>query len=278
MDKIQKIKVKDLFSYPDNPFQVRDDEELTALTESVRDFGVINPLVVRQRKDGGYEIVSGHRRTAACKKAGIEEVPAFVCELDDDAAAIALVDSNLQREHIRPSERAFAYKMKLEAIKHQGKTSVQVAPKLSTEVIGEQQGISKDQVKRYIRLTNLIPELLQMVDDGKISLTPAVELSYLDEKEQRSLLESMQKQEATPSLSQAQRIRQMETGGGLNADNLDTLLREEKGNQKEQVRLQADRIRKYFPKEYTIKQMESTIVRLLADWQRRRQHSSREER
>ena len=232
--------------------------------------------MVQQRKDGGYEIVSGHRRTAACKKAGIEEVPAFVCELDDDAAAIALVDSNLQREHIRPSKRAFAYKMKLEAIKHQGIACAQVGHK-SREQVAADTGNSATQVQRYIRLTNLIPELLQMVDDGKISLTPAVELSYLDGKEQRNLLASMQKQEATPSLSQAQRIRQMETDGGLNADNLDALLREEKGNQKEQVRLQAN-IRKYFPKEYTIKQMESTIVRLLADWQRRRQHSGREER
>ncbi|HHW31079.1 MAG TPA: ParB/RepB/Spo0J family partition protein [Clostridiaceae bacterium] len=275
-ETIRAIPLSELHPFPGNPYKVIDDEELQAMADSIRDYGVIMPLVVRPRDEGGYEIISGHRRKKACEKAGIDTVPAFVRDMDRDTAVIALVDSNLHREHILPSEKAFAYKMKLEAIKHQGIACGQLVHK-SRDLVSENNESGR-QVQRYIRLTELIPPILQMVDDGRIAFSPAVELSYLAEKEQYNLLETIESEDCTPSLSQAQRMKKLSQDGKLNTDAIFAIMTEEKPNQKEQIKLPKDRIKKFFPKDYTAKQMEEVIMKLLADWQRKRERSRNTER
>ena len=275
-ETIRAIPLSELHPFPENPYKVLDDEELQAMADSIRDYGVISPLVVRLRDEGGYEIIAGHRRKKACEKAGIDTVPAFVRDMDRDTAVIALVDSNLHREHILPSEKAFAYKMKLEAIKHQGIACGQLVHK-SRDLVAENNESGR-QVQRYIRLTELIPPILQMVDDGRIAFSPAVELSYLAEKEQYNLLETIESEDCTPSLSQAQRMKKLSQDGKLNTDAIFAIMTEEKPNQKEQIKLPKDRIKKFFPKDYTAKQMEEVIMKLLADWQRKRERSRNTER
>lgn len=282
-ETIQAITLSDLYAFPEHPFKVVENEELQELAESITAYGVISPLVVRPREAGGYEIISGHRRKAACEKAGIDKIPAFVREMDRDTAIIALVDSNLHREHILPSEKANAYKMKLEAIKRQGKrndlTSRQVVGKLeSADIVGAQTEESGRQVQRYIRLTKLIPPILEMVDNGLIAFSPAVELSYLSEKEQVDLLETMESEEATPSLSQAQRMKKLSADEKLDMDTVFEIMTEEKGNQKEQIKLKKDSIKRFFPKGYTVQQMEKVIFRLLENWQRKREHNRNDAR
>ena len=275
-ETIKAIPISELHPFPENPYKVLDDEELQAMADSIRDYGVISPLVVRPRDEGGYEIISGHRRKKACEKAGIDTVPAFVRDMDRDTAVIALVDSNFHREHILPSEKAFAYKMKLEAIKHQGIACGQLVHK-SRDLVAENNESGR-QVQRYIRLTQLIPPILQMVDEGRIAFSPAVELSYLAEKEQYNLLETMESEDCTPSLSQAQRMKKLSQDGKLDMDTIFAIMTEEKPNQKEQIKLPKERIKKFFPKDYTAKQMEEVIMKLLADWQRKREHSRNKER
>lgn len=269
MNQIQKmILIGKLHPFENHPYKVQDNEEMEQLAESIRMNGILSPIIVRPKENTAdeYEIISGHRRIMASQKAGITEVPAFVVSLDRNAAAIALVDSNLHREHILPSEKAFAYKLKAEALTHQGfrsdLTSVQVAPKLATEQIASDAGTSKDTIKRYIRLTNLIPEILQYVDDGRISFTPAVELSYLTSEEQQSLLEQMEMQDCTPSLSQACRLKKLSREGGLSPKMIEVIMSEEKANQKERLKIPLERIRKFFPKNYTVPQMEDEIVKM----------------
>ena len=246
--------------------------------ESVEQYGVLSPLIARPRPEGGYEIISGHRRQHAAQLAGLDALPVIVRNMDDDAAVLLMVDSNLQRENILPSERAFAYKMKLEALKNQGArsdlTSVQVAPKLSTEKIGEEVGMSKDNVKRYIRLTNLVPELLDMVDEKKIAFNPAVELSYLDEAQQRDFLEAMEDTQNAPSLSQAQRLKKLAQEGYFSYDVAFAVMGEEKKDELDKVVIKNDTLRKYFPRSYTPKQMEDTIIKLLEQWQRKQQRQN----
>jgi ParB family chromosome partitioning protein len=261
MTNFKAINVSDLHPFPENPFKVHDDTEMEILIESIKEYGVITPLLVRPLDTGGFEIISGHRRMIACQKAGIEKVPAFVRPMERDAAVVALVDSNLHREHILPSEKAFAYKMKLEAIKHQGRTSPQVAEKLSVDYVGEADGVSGDTVWRYVRLTNLSPELLQLVDDGKIALSPAVALSYLAEKEQADLLETIESEECTPSLSQAQRIRKMSEAGTLDIDAIFSILTEVKPNQVEQMKFPIQKLRSYFPKDYPQKMIYEDVFK-----------------
>jgi ParB family chromosome partitioning protein len=275
-ETIRAIPLSELHPFPENPYKVLDDEELQAMADSIRDYGVISPLVVCPRDEGGYEIIAGHRRKKACEKAGIDTVPAFVRDMDRDTAVITLVDSNLHREHILPSEKAFAYKMKLEAIKHQGIACGQLVHK-SRDLVAENNESGR-QVQRYIRLTQLIPPILQMVDDGNIAFSPAVELSSLAEKEQYNLLETMESEDCTPSLSQAQRMKKLSQDGKLDMDTIFAIMTEEKPNQKEQIKLPKDRIKKFFPKDYTAKQMEEIIMKLLADWQRKREHSRNKER
>ena len=251
------------------------------MAESIREYGVLMPLVVRPVEEGRYEIISGHRRKYACEMIGMETVPVIVRELDRDASIIMMVDSNLQRENILPSERAAAYKMKLEAIKRQGQrndlTSVQVAPKLSTEIIGEDEGVSKDTIKRYIRLTELSPELQQMVDEKKIAMTPAVEISYLKPEEQKLLVETIESEQATPSLSQAKRMKQMSREGTLTDDTILSVMSEQKKPEKNEIVLPYDALAKFFPKNYTPHQMERMIYKLLENWQKKkqRQHGER---
>ena len=277
MDNIQYIEISKLQPFPDNPFKVVENDDFNALAESVREFGILTPIIVRKCPEGKYEVVSGHRRIKACEKAGIEKVPAFVRSMSRNEAIITLVDSNIQRENILPSEKAFAYKMKLEAIKHQGRTSPQLAGKLSATIVGEADGISKDQVWRYIRLTNLNPKLLQMVDDKQIAISPAVELSYLKKEEQIYLIEIIEREECTPSHSQAIRLKSMSRDGILTQTAILKVMSEIKPNQHEQVRLKKDNIKRYFPKNYTVNQMEHIILKLLEQWQRKRQ-KNREER
>ena len=254
-----------------------DDEEMMKTAESVRDFGVLTPAIVRPDPDGGYEIVSGHRRHRASELAGKETMPAIVRDLDDDAAIILMVDANLQRESILPSERAFAYKMKLDAIKHQGErtdlTSTQVAQKLSVEKVGDDAGVSKDTIRRYIRLTKLIPELLDMVDTGQIKFNPAVELSYLASEEQKDFLSAMDYAQAAPSLSQAQRIKKLAQEGECTLDAMCEIMNEIKKGELDRVTFKTDSLRKYFPKSYTNKQMEDKIIQLLEQWQKKREKS-----
>ena len=278
MENIIEVKLTELHPFPNHPFQVREDDAMRETVESIREYGVMTPIIVRNREEGGYEIISGHRRKRACELAGIKSVPVIVRDLDYDSAVIAMVDSNIQREEILPSEKAAAYKMKLEAIKHQGsRTSVQVAPKLSTEQIGEAEGISKDTVKRYIRLTELEPELQQMVDTGKMAFTPAVEISYLKPEEQRMLIDTIESEQASPSLSQAKRIKQMSREGRLNDDTMLAVMSEQKKPEKNEIVLPYDALMKYFPQNTTPHQMERMIYKLLEGWQRKkqRQHGER---
>ena len=277
-EQVQQIPIGELFPFKNHPFKVLDDESMQRTVESVEQYGVLSPLIARPRPEGGYEIISGHRRQHAAQLAGLDALPVIVRNMDDDAAVLLMVDSNLQRENILPSERAFAYKMKLEALKNQGArsdlTSVQVAPKLSTEKIGEEVGMSKDNVKRYIRLTNLIPELLDMVDEKKIAFNPAVELSYLDEAQQRDFLEAMEDTQNAPSLSQAQRLKKLAQEGHFSYDVAFAVMGEEKKDELDKVVIKNDTLRKYFPRSYTPKQMEDTIIKLLEQWQRKQQRQN----
>ena len=277
-EQVQQIPIGELFPFKNHPFKVLDDESMQRTVESVEQYGVLSPLIARPRPEGGYEIISGHRRQHAAQLAGLDALPVIVRNMDDDAAVLLMVDSNLQRENILPSERAFAYKMKLEALKNQGArsdlTSVQVAPKLSTEKIGEEVGMSKDNVKRYIRLTNLVPELLDMVDEKKIAFNPAVELSYLDESQQRDFLEAMNDTQNAPSLSQAQRLKKLAQEGHFSYDVAFAVMGEEKKDELDKVVIKNDTLRKYFPRSYTPKQMEDTIIKLLEQWQRKQQRQN----
>ena len=273
--EIVRLPLKELHSFPDHPFKIRDDEAMSETVESIRNYGILVPAIVRPRDDGGYEIISGHRRKHACELAGIDTLPAIIRNLDDDAAVIIMVDSNLQRENILPIERAAAYKMKLDAIKHQGMrsdlTSTQVAPKLSTEQIGDVEGISKDTVKRYIRLTELSPELQQMVDEKKIALTPAVEISYLKPEEQSLLVETIESEQATPSLSQAQRMKKLSQEGKLTDDSMLSIMTEQKQPERNDLTISGEKLRKYFPRSFTPQKMEETILKLLDAWMKKRQ-------
>lgn len=277
-EQVQQIPIGELFPFKNHPFKVLDDESMQRTVESVEQYGVLSPLIARPRPEGGYEIISGHRRQHAAQLAGLDALPVIVRNMDDDAAVLLMVDSNLQRENILPSERAFAYKMKLEALKNQGArsdlTSVQVAPKLSTEKIGEEVGMSKDNVKRYIRLTNLIPELLDMVDEKKIAFNPAVELSYLDESQQRDFLEAMNDTQNAPSLSQAQRLKKLAQERHFSYDVAFAVMGEEKKDELDKVVIKNDTLRKYFPRSFTPKQMEDTIIKLLEQWQRKQQRQN----
>ena len=277
-EQIQQIPISELHPFKDHPFKVLDDEAMQRTVESVAQFGVLAPLVVRPREEGGYEIISGHRRQHAAELAGLKTLPVIVRNMDDDQAVIQMVDSNLQRESILPSERAFAYKMKLEAIKNQGArsdlTSSQVGMKLqSLDIVGKDAGDSRNQVHRYIRLTNLIPELLELVDQKKISFNPAVELSYLTDSEQRDFFEAMQDTQNAPSLSQAQRIKKLSQEGKCSYDAIYDIMGEEKKAEMDRVTIKNDVLRKYFPKSYTPRQMEETILKLLEQWQKKRQRS-----
>ncbi|MCC2724633.1 ParB/RepB/Spo0J family partition protein [Blautia massiliensis] len=276
------LKTKDLYPFPDNPFHVAEDETLSELAESIKEFGIVTPIITRPKEDGdGYEVIAGQRRVRASELAGINTVPAFVLPLDRDRAIITLVDSNLQRENILPSERAFAYKMKSEAMKRQGfrtdLTSSQVVTKLRTDdKVAQGFGVGRMTVQRFIRLTELIPPILQMVDEGKIALTPAVELSFLKKDEQENLFATMESEEATPSLSQAQRMKQLSQSGRLDMDTIFAIMTEEKGNQKETLKINTSKLKKYFPKNTTPKQMEETIIKLLErELQRKRGRDSR---
>ena len=277
-DTVQMLNLSELHPFPDHPFQVVVNAELREIAESVRNCGIISPLVVCPRKEGGYEIISGHRRAKAAEIAGLTAVPAFVREMDRDSAIITLVDSNMHREHILPSEKAFAYKMKLEAVKHQGErndlTCAQTGHK-SREAVGADGGDSGTQVQRYIRLTELIPPILKLVDAGKIALAPAVKLSYLSKEEQDDLLSEMETEARTPSLSQAQRMKELSAGGKLDWDAMFSILIEDKPNQQEQLKLKTENIRNFFPKGYTPRQMEEQIMTLLAEWQQKRERAAR---
>ena len=279
MDRVQTIPISELVPFKDHPFKVVEDESMLRTTESIAMFGVLTPMIARPTEDGKYEIISGHRRAHAAEAVGLTEVPVIVRDMDDDVAKILVVDSNLQRENILPSERAFAYKMKADAMKHQGErtdlqrdgTSVQVAPKLTTAIIGEKDGKSKDTVKRFIRLTNLIPELLEMLDQKKISFNPAVELSYLKPEEQRNLIEAMDFTQAAPSLSQAQRLKKLSQENGCSLEDMCVILGEVKKGDLERVAFKSEQLRKYFPKSYTPRQMSDVILKLLDQWQKKRQ-------
>lgn len=275
LEKVREIPLAELHPFKNHPFKVLDDESMQRTVESIARFGVLSPAIARPSPDGGYELVAGHRRHHACELVGMETMPVIVRELDDDAATILMVDSNLQRETLLPSERAFAYKMKLEAIKHQGMrsdlTSTQVAQKLSVQQVGDEAGVSKDTVRRFIRLTELIPELLDMVDQKQIAFNPAVELSFLKLEEQKQLLEAMDYAQATPSLSQAQRLKKYSQEGKCTFEVMCTVMDEEKKTDLDRVIIKQDVLRKYFPKSYTPKQMEDTIIRLLEQWQRKKQ-------
>ena len=275
-EQVQQIPIDDLHPFTNHPFKVLDDEAMTRTVESIAQYGVLAPLIARPRPDGdGYEIISGHRRQYAAKLAGLDTLPVIVRQMSDDAAVILMVDSNLQREHILPSERAFAYKMKLDAIKNQGArsdlTSTQVAQKLSVEKVGDDAGVSKDTIRRFIRLTNLIPELLDMADEKKISFNPAVELSYLDESQQRDFLEAMQDTQNAPSLSQAQQLKKMAQQGEFSYEKAFDVMGQEKKSEKDTVTIKNETLRKYFPRSYTPKQMEEKIIQLLDAWQKKQQ-------
>lgn len=274
LERVQNISISELVPFKDHPFKVVDDEAMLRTTESIAQYGVLTPLIARPLEAGGYEIISGHRRAHAAEMAGLTEVPVLLRQMDDDAATVLMVDSNLQRENILPSERAYAFKMKLEALSHQGQrsdlTSVQVAPKLSTEIIGESAGMSKDNVKRYIRLTNLIPELLEMVDQKQISFNPAVELSYLAPEEQKIFMQAMDEVQASPSLSQAQRLKKLAQEGDFTMDAAREIMNEVKKGDLERVTFRNEQLRKYFPRSYTTQQMQDTIIKLLEQWQKKK--------
>lgn len=274
-EQVQEISVHDLHSFRNHPFQVKDDESLQALCDSIREYGILSPLLARPTDDG-FEIVSGHRRKAAALRLGLDRLPVLVRDMSDDEAVILMVDSNIQRENLLPSEKAFAYKMKLDALKHQGKvTSDRVGQKLSVEVVGEQTNESKTQVQRYIRLTNLAKPILDMVDQQRIAFSPAVELSYLTRQEQAELWDLMQSEDCTPSLSQAIRMKKLSQQVKLTPEVMFSILTEEKPNQKEQVRIKTESLRKYFPKSYSAEQMEQAILKLLES-QYRAKHRGQE--
>ena len=275
-EQVQQIPIDDLHPFTNHPFKVLDDEAMTRTVESIAQYGVLAPLIARPRPEGGYEIISGHRRQYAAKLAGLETLPVIVRQMSDDAAVILMVDSNLQREHILPSERAFAYKMKLDAIKNQGARSDLTSPQLaakfrSDDAVAKDQGISGDTVRRYIRLTSLIPELLDMVDEKKISFNPAVELSYLDESQQRDFLEAMNDTQNAPSLSQAQQLKKMAQQGDFSYEKAFDVMGQEKKSEKDTVTIKNETLRKYFPRSYTPKQMEEKIIQLLDAWQKKQQ-------
>ena len=279
-EQVQQIPIDALHPFTNHPFKVLDDEAMTRTVESIAQYGVLAPLIARPRPEGGYEIISGHRRQYAAKLAGLDTLPVIVRQMSDDAAVILMVDSNLQRENILPSEKAFAYKMKLDAIKNQGArsdlTSTQVAQKLSVEKVGDDAGVSKDTIRRFIRLTNLVPELLDMVDEKKISFNPAVELSYLDESQQRAFLEAMDGTQNAPSVSQAQQLKKMAQCGEVTYEKAFDILGQEKKSEQDTVTIKNDILRKYFPRSYTPRQMEEKIIQLLDAWQKKQQrHNER---
>ena len=278
-EQVQQIPIGELFPFKNHPFKVLDDESMQRTVESVEQYGVLSPLIARPRPEGGYEIISGHRRQHAAQLAGLDALPVIVRNMDDDAAVLLMVDSNLQRESILPSERAFAYKMKLEALKNQGAgsdlTSTQLVSKLrSNEQLGAENNQSRETVRRFIRLTNLIPELLDMVDEKKIAFNPAVELSYLDESQQRDFLEAMNDTQNAPSLSQAQRLKKLAQEGHFSYDVAFAVMGEEKKDELDKVVIKNDTLRKYFPRSFTPKQMEDTIIKLLDQWQRKQQRQN----
>lgn len=273
---VENIALEKLKPFPNHPFKIREDEAMMETVESVKSFGVLQPAIVRPTKDGEYEILSGHRRKQACELAGRKTMPVIVRELSDDAAVIFMVDSNLQRENILPSERAAAYKMKLEAMKRQGMrtdlTSTQLVPKLkSSEALGQENNESRETVRRYIRLTELQPELMKMVDEKKIAFTPAVELSYLKPDEQRMLIDTIESEQSTPSLSQAQRMKKLSQSGELSDDVMLSIMTEIKKPERNEIRLSSDILEKYFPKNYTPQKMQEVIIKLLESWQKKRQ-------
>ncbi len=278
-EQVQQIPIGELFPFKNHPFKVLDDESMQRTVESVEQYGVLSPLIARPRPEGGYEIISGHRRQHAAQLAGLDALPVIVRNMDDDAAVLLMVDSNLQRENILPSERAFAYKMKLKALKNQGarsdSTSTQLVSKLrSNEQLGAENNQSRETVRRFIRLTNLVPELLDMVDEKKIAFNPAVELSYLDESQQRDFLEAMNDTQNAPSLSQAQRLKRLAQEGHFSYDVAFAVMGEEKKDELDKVVIKNDTLRKYFPRSYTPKQMEDTIIKLLDQWQRKQQRQN----
>ena len=277
-EQVQQIPIGELFPFKNHPFKVLDDDSMSDTVESVKQYGVLSPLIARPRPKGGYEIISGHRRQHAAELAGLETLPVIVRQMDDDAAIILMVDSNLQREHILPSERAFAYKMKLEALKNQGArsdlTSTQVVSKLrSNEKLGAENNQSRETVRRFIRLTNLIPELLDMVDNKTVSFNPAVELSYLSPEQQQEVIRAMDDTQNFPSVSQAKRIKKLAQDGTFTTETIVAIMGEEKKSELDTVTIKNDTLRKYFPRSYTPKQMEDTIIKLLEQWQKKRQHS-----
>lgn len=277
-EQVQQIPIGELFPFKNHPFKVLDDDSMSDTVESVKQYGVLSPLIARPRPKGGYEIISGHRRQHAAELAGLETLPVIVRQMDDDAAIILMVDSNLQREHILPSERAFAYKLKLDAMKNQGTrsdlTSTQVVSKLrSNEKLGAENNQSRETVRRFIRLTNLIPELLDMVDNKTVSFNPAVELSYLSPEQQQEVIRAMDDTQNFPSVSQAKRIKKLAQDGTFTTETIVAIMGEEKKSELDTVTIKNDTLRKYFPRSYTPKQMEDTIIKLLEQWQKKRQHS-----
>ena len=275
-EQVQQIPIGELFPFKNHPFKVLDDESMQRTVESVEQYGVLSPLIARPRPEGGYEIISGHRRQHAAQLAGLDTLPVIVRNMDDDAAVLLMVDSNLQRENILPSERAFAYKMKLEALKNQGArsdlTSAQVGRKLETaDIVGQESGDSRNQVRRFIRLTNLVPELLDMVDEKKIAFNPAVELSYLDESQQRDFLEAMRDTQNAPSVSQAQQLKKMAQQGEFSYEKAFDVMGQEKKSEQDTVTIKNETLRKYFPRSYTPRQMEEKIIQLLDAWQKKQQ-------
>ena len=278
-EQVQQIPIEELFPFKEHPFKVLDDEAMQRTVESVAQYGVLAPLIARPRPEGGYEIISGHRRQHAAQLAGLDALPVIVRQMDDDAAVLLMVDSNLQRENILPSERAFAYKMKLEALKNQGArsdlTSAQIGRKLeAADIVGQEAGESRNQVRRFIRLTNLIPELLDLVDEKKISFNPAVELSYLDEAQQRDFLQAMDETQNAPSLSQAQRMKKLAQEGKFTYEAAFAIMGEAKKDELDKVVIKNDTLKKYFPRSYTPRQMEDVIIKLLEQWQRRQQRQN----
>lgn len=275
-ERVQEIPLDQLKPFKNHPFKVRDDQRMLDTADSIREYGVLVPAIARPDPNGGYELISGHRRKRGCEMAGLQTMPVIIRDLDDDAAVLVMVDSNIQREELLPSERAFAYKMKLEALKHQGArsdlTSSQLGTKLrADELLAQQAGESRNQVQRFIRLTELISELLDMVDERKLAFNPAVEVSYLKRDEQRMLLEAMDAEQTTPSLSQAQRLKKFSQEGRLTEEAMSAIMSEEKKSDMDKVTLRSDTLRRYFPKSYTPKQMEQTIIKLLDVWQKQRQ-------
>ena len=277
-EKVMEIPLSELYAFRDHPFKVQDDERMMDTVQSIREYGVLVPAIARPRKDGGYELIAGHRRKRGCELAGLETMPVIVRDVDDDAATIVMVDSNIQRESLLPSERAFAYRMKLEAIKRQGTrsdlTSAQVGQKLNArQMVAKDAGESAGQIQRFIRLTKLIPQLLDMVDEKKIAFNPAVELSYLKPQEQTELLDAMESEQATPSLSQAQRLKKFSQEGRLSLDVMRAIMSEEKKRDLDWVTIGSDKLQKYFPKSWTPAQMETQIIKLLESWHRKRQQA-----